>query len=62
MNVQWQRRITWLTVLLIVVAALVYGFRPQPRLVDITEARRAPMQVTILEEGKTRVILSLIHI
>jgi len=56
MNVQWQRRITWLSVLLIILAALAYGFRPQPRLVDIVEAKLAPMQVTIEEEGKTRVI------
>jgi HlyD family secretion protein len=56
MNVQWQRRITWLAVLLIILAALAYGFRTQPRLVDIAEAKRAPMQVTIEEEGKTRVI------
>ena len=56
MNVQWQRRITWLAVLLLIVAALAYGFRPQPRLVDIAEAKSAPMQVTIQEEGKTRVI------
>jgi len=56
MNVQWQRRITWLAMLLAIVAALVYGFRPQPRLVDIAEAKRAPMQVSIQEEGRTRVI------
>lgn len=56
MNVQWQRRLTWLAVLLTIVVALVYGFRPQPRLVDIIAATRAPMQVTIEEEGKTRVI------
>ena len=56
MNVQWQRRITWLAALLLIVAALAYGFRPQPRLVDIAEAKRGPMQVTIQEEGKTRVI------
>ena len=56
MNAQWQRRITWLAVLLIIVAALAYSFRPQPRLVDIAEAKRSPMQVTIQEEGKTRVI------
>ena len=56
MNVQWQRRITWLAVLLLILAALTYGFRPQPRLVDIAEAKRGPMQVTIQEEGKTRVI------
>ena len=56
MNVQWQRRLTWLAVLLAIIVALVYGFRPQPRLVDIAAASRAPMQVTIEEEGKTRVI------
>src|SRR5210317_677222 len=56
MNVQWQRRITWLAVLLIIVAALAYSFRPQPRLVDIAEAHRGAMQVSIQEEGKTRVI------
>lgn len=56
MNVQWQRRITWLSVLLIILAALAYGFRPQPRLVDMVEAKLAPMQVAIEEEGKTRVI------
>ena len=56
MNVQWQRRITWLAVALLIVAALAYGFRPQPRLVDIAEAKSAPMQVSIQEEGRTRVI------
>jgi len=55
MNVQWQRRITWLTAALLIVAALAYSFRPQPRLVDIAAAHRGPMQVTIQEEGKTRV-------
>jgi HlyD family secretion protein len=56
MNVQWQRRIIWLAVLLVIAAAMAYSFRPQPRLVDIAAAHRAPMQVTIQEEGKTRVI------
>jgi HlyD family secretion protein len=56
MKVQWQRRIIWLAVFLVIAAALVYSFRPQPRLVDIAAAHRGPMQVTIQEEGKTRVI------
>jgi len=56
MNVQWRRRITWFAILLLVVAALAYGFRPQPRLVDTASATRAPMQVAIEEEGKSRVI------
>ena len=56
MNIQWRRRITWLVLALLIIAALVYGFRPQPRLVDIAKATRAPMQVSVGEEGKTRVI------
>jgi HlyD family secretion protein len=55
-NAEWRRRITWFAVLLLIVAALSYGFRPQPRLVDTAKAARASMQVTIEEEGKTRVI------
>jgi len=56
MNVQWRRRIIWLAVLLLIVAALGYGFRPQPQLVDVAAATRGPMQVAIEEEGKSRVI------
>jgi HlyD family secretion protein len=56
MNVQWRRRITWFAVLLLIVAALGYGFRPLPRPVDTASATRASMQVAIEEEGKTRVI------
>ncbi len=56
MNLYWRRRIIWLLVLLLIGAALLYGFRPQPRLVNIAEVKRAPMQVSVEEEGKTRVI------
>jgi len=56
MNIQWRRRIIWLALALLIIAALVYGFRPQPRLVDIARAARSPMQVSVGEEGKTRVI------
>jgi HlyD family secretion protein len=56
MNIQWRRRIIWLALALLIIAALVYGFSPQPRLVDIAKATRGPMQVSVGEEGKTRVI------
>jgi HlyD family secretion protein len=56
MNIQWRRRIIWLALALLIIAALVYGFSPQPRLVDIAKATRGPMQVSVEEEGKTRVI------
>lgn len=38
-----------------VVALVVWGFTPRPPLVDIALAARAPLQVTIEEEGRTRV-------
>lgn len=56
MNIQWRRRIIWLALALLIIAALVYGFSPQPGLVDIAKATRGPMQVSVGEEGKTRVI------
>ncbi len=56
MNTTWRRRLIWLAVLLLVVSALIYGFQPQPRLVDIAGVTRGPLQVSVEEEGKTRVI------
>ena len=56
MNVVWRRRLFWLVILLSIIAALVYGFRPQPRLVDVASASYGPMRVSVEEEGKTRVI------
>lgn len=56
MSVQWKRYIVWLAVLAVIVMALGYGFRPQPQQVDVATAQRAPLQVSIEEEGKARVI------
>ncbi len=56
LTAQWQRRVSWLATLSVIVVALVYGFRPQPRPVEIALATRAPMQVFIEEEGRTRVV------
>ena len=56
MSVQWKRYITWIILLALIVAALAYGFRPQPIQVDVATVKRAPLQVTIEEEGKARVI------
>lgn len=41
---------------LVIVIALVFGFLPQARWVDVAKVTRGPMQVTVEEEGKTRVI------
>jgi len=40
----------------IVIATIVYGFLPQARLVDVASVSMGPMQVEVVEEGKTRVI------
>ena len=40
----------------IVAAALAWGFMPRPLPVDIATTQRAPLRVTVEEEGRTRVI------
>ena len=44
-----------LAVSVLVIGLLVWGFWPRPVLVELVEAQRAPMTVTIEEEGRTRV-------
>jgi len=46
--------ITSITVL--IVALLIWGFWPQPVFVEAIEAKRAPLTITIEEEGRTRVV------
>jgi HlyD family secretion protein len=40
----------------LIIGLLVWGFWPRPVLVETVKAKRAPMTVTIEEEGQTRVI------
>lgn len=53
---QWRRRIGLIVLFVVIAAAIGYGFRPQPRLVEVAETARAPLRVTVEEEGQTRVI------
>ena len=48
-------RILFSLLLAAVVGAFVYAFRPQPVQVDFDRVARGPMQVTIDEEGETRI-------
>ncbi len=48
-------RIGILATVAVVVAGLAYGFMPRAVPVDAAEVRRAPLVVTVEEEGKTRV-------
>ncbi len=51
----WQRSLTVAAVAGIVAAALVWGFWPRPVLIDAVAVTRAPLRVSIEEEGRTRV-------
>ncbi len=46
--------ITSITVLIVVL--LIWGFWPQPVFIEAIEAKRAPLTITIEEEGRTRVV------
>ena len=48
-------RVLFLLLLAAIVGAFVYAFRPQPVGVDFAQVVRGPMQVTIDEEGETRI-------
>ncbi|MBN1472044.1 MAG: efflux RND transporter periplasmic adaptor subunit [Syntrophaceae bacterium] len=54
MNHVWRRRIFIISIVLIVAALLVYGFLPKTRDVEIVSVTRGPLQITIEEEGRTR--------
>jgi HlyD family secretion protein len=49
------RMVMTLVVLAVIGGALTYAFWPRPVLVDMAQVARAPMQVTIDEEGRTQV-------
>jgi HlyD family secretion protein len=48
------RRTVGIAIAVLIVLAIVHGFMPKPVPVDTVEAKRAPMTVTVVEEGKTR--------
>jgi len=54
--VQWRRRIVLSLIAVLVVWGLFQGFRPQPVAVDLGTAIRAPLRVSIEQEGRTRVV------
>lgn len=52
----WRRYLGLILLAVLLAAALAYGFWPQPVAVDVVAVTRAPLQVTVEEEGKTRVV------
>lgn len=52
----WRRRIFLAVLAALLLVALAYGFSPKAQPVEIAQVTRGPLQVTVQEEGKTRVI------
>jgi HlyD family secretion protein len=55
MTKQLRGRLAYLTVALLVAVGIGYGFMPRPVPVDLVEARKGALAVTVEEEGRTRV-------
>ncbi len=53
---RWRRQFGFLVLALMIAAGLTYGYMPKPVPVDVAHVRRGGLQVTVEEEGKTRVI------
>ena len=54
MNVALRRKLFVIIIIAVVVLATVYGFFPKAVDVDLADVTRGPLQVTIEEEGRTR--------
>lgn len=55
-KVQWRRQIVFALIVAAVAWGLYAGFRPQPVVVEFGTAVRAPLRVTVEQEGRTRVL------
>ncbi|MDX1431083.1 MAG: HlyD family efflux transporter periplasmic adaptor subunit [Gammaproteobacteria bacterium] len=55
MSTASRRWVIWGAMAAIVVAGLVFAFRPQPVPVDLADVTRGPLVVTVDEEGETRI-------
>ncbi len=52
---RWLRRLVWLLASAVGVVLIALAMRPQPVPVDLASAQRGPLEVTVDEEGETRV-------
>ena len=54
MKAALRRKVLVVGIIVVVVSATVYGFLPKPVEVDLVTVSRGPLQITIEEEGRTR--------
>ncbi len=55
MAATWRRNLALAVITVLVIGALVYAFLPQPVPVDLAGVSRGALQVTVDDEGRTRV-------
>ena len=52
----WRKHPVITSIVVLIVCLLIWGFWPQPVFVEAVAAKRAPLTITIEEEGRTRVV------
>lgn len=55
MSANLKRILFWSVIVVLILAGLMFAFRPRPVAVDIATAARGPLVVTVADEGQTRV-------
>ena len=55
-NLPWKKHPVITAISILVIVLLIWGFWPQPVFVETIAAKRAPLTITIEEEGRTRVV------
>ena len=55
-NAPWRKHPVITAIAVVIVGLLIWGFWPQPVFVEAIQAKRAPLTITIEEEGRTRVV------
>jgi HlyD family secretion protein len=53
-NAAFRRKLFIISIIVIIILAIIYGFLPKPPQVDLVSVTRGPLQITIEEEGRTR--------
>ncbi len=52
---KWLKRLFWILLLIGVIAGAYFSLQPQPIAIDTAEVVRGPLEVTVDEDGKTRI-------
>jgi len=56
LNITWRKHPVIVIAAVLIIGLLIWGFWPQPVIVETVAVKRGPLTITIEEEGRTRVI------